>query len=50
MNLNKIEAEKFDSIIFLLALECLKNRILILIGREEYENYNWKEFACQKLL
>ena len=50
MNLNKIEAEKFDSIIFFTGAGMSKESNIDTYRGEGgiWNSYNWKEFACQK--
>ena len=50
MNLNRIEAEKFDSIIFFTGAGMSKESNIDTYRGEGgiWNSYNWKEFACQK--
>ena len=50
MNLNKIEVEKFDSIIFFTGAGMSKESNIDTYRGEGgiWNSYNWKEFACQK--
>ena len=50
MNLNRIEVEKFDSIIFFTGAGMSKESNIDTYRGEGgiWNSYNWKEFACQK--
>ena len=49
MNLNKIKAEKFNSIIFFTGAGMSKESNIDTFKGEGgiWDNYNWREFACQ---